>query len=193
MNCVTRPHSSDAHSDDRSIHRSSACSVVRPPAPPFDRSKVRSRVRSVDRDGALSWPGEWFPPVASRQLKAPRNRSPPVEATAVSILHEGAGHWLRQHLDLMVGGADRKLWNIAGDMEIDDDIRSMGFDDFPDGRGPLVSGELPLILTQIGLRFLGSPADGPLDLRPEVRHYGLLNLDQLLSAREARSCVGFQA
>jgi len=48
-----------------------------------------------------------------------------VEQTAVSLLHEAAGHWLREHRKRKPQGCDHGLWNLAGDCEINDDLREM--------------------------------------------------------------------
>ncbi len=58
-----------------------------------------------------------------------------VEQVAVSVLHETAGHWLRDHAGRMPKGAPQMAWNLAGDCEINDDLKAAGWkvDNFPNG------------------------------------------------------------
>lgn len=56
-----------------------------------------------------------------------------VDAVAFGILHEVAGHWLRDHNGRRPPGADHTLWNIAGDAEINDDLMKLKLKDTPPG------------------------------------------------------------
>lgn len=56
-----------------------------------------------------------------------------IEQVAISLLHELAGHFLRDHASRKPEGCDAHLWNLAGDAEINDDLKAANWkiQDFP--------------------------------------------------------------